>query len=460
MINSLIFIFFLCIFCSFNLFPQNSSKSWKSLEENDSLVIHKLSINSKYNDYSPVYINNILYFTSDRRNKYTNEAALRFNSSIYRTRKIESDWEKPKMCYFFNSDDYTAIAGYHFAGVELYTYKTINNGSLYFSGLNEKGQWTRPQQFKPPIRTENHQQSITQTDDLIVISSYQSGENKYDLFWTRKGSVPVEFFPISIVNSPANEIDVSFAPDGKTLYFSSNRDKENSGFDIYYTIFDENHQWTPPVNLGEVVNTYSDERWFADYDSVFFFSSNRFDDNDYFNIYMGYIISPPIDTVIDVEQMDTIIVETIEKEIIEEKIIDEIIEVIEGDEIIEVTEEDEETYFAYVQIGAYYKYKSIEEFKNNFIAFDTTDIFMETLETKKGPLNRFIINQKYYTLEEATLRQREAIKQQKDKINKEQLKHDDVIIAVYNKAKERVMIYFDVEKNLYLILKGDKRIIF
>ncbi len=451
MINPLLFIFFLSIFCSFNLFPQNSPKSWKSLEENDSLVIHKLSINSKYNDFSPVYINNILYFTSDRRNKYTNEAALRFNSSIYRTRKIESDWEKPKMCYFFNSDDYTAIAGYHSDGIELYTYKTFNNGSLYFSKLNEKGLWTSPRRFKPPIRTENHEQSIAQTDNLIVISSNRSEENKYDLFWARKGSVPVEFLPISLVNSPANEIDVSFAPDGKTLYFSSNRDKENSGFDIYYTVFDENQEWTSPVNLGEVVNTSFDERWFADYDSVFFFSSNRFDDNDYFNIYMGYIISPPMDTVIDVEPLDTIIVETIEKEIIEEKIIDEIIEVIE---------EEEETYFAYVQIGAYYKYKSLEEFRTNFIAFDTTDIFMETLETKKGPLNRFIINQEYYTLEEATLRQREAKKQQKDKINRKQLKHDDVIIAVYNKAKERVMIYYDVEKNSYLILKGDKKIIF
>lgn len=92
-------------------------------------------------------------------------------------------------------------------------------------------------------------------------------------------------------------------------------------------------------------------------------------------------------------------------------------------------------------------------FLQNKIFIDTTEIFMETLDTQQGSLNRFIISTEYYSLEEADKRQQEAIMQQRSKINKRRLKHGDVIIAVYDKKnRERIMIYYDIHKMEYKIL--------
>lgn len=49
-----------------------------------------------------------------------------------------------------------------------------------------------------------------------------------------------------------------FAPDGKTLYFASNRNGGNGGFDIYKTELKGNF-WGEPKNLGSTINSQGDE---------------------------------------------------------------------------------------------------------------------------------------------------------------------------------------------------------
>ncbi|HHB78981.1 MAG TPA: hypothetical protein ENK85_07085 [Saprospiraceae bacterium] len=77
---------------------------------------------------------------------------------------------------------------------------------------------------------------------------------------------------------PINKADYSsgfpsFAPDGKTLYFSSNRPGGKGGYDIYVSHY-ENDQWSSPVNLGAPVNTPGDEITPFNDGTNLFFSSN------------------------------------------------------------------------------------------------------------------------------------------------------------------------------------------
>ena len=48
-------------------------------------------------------------------------------------------------------------------------------------------------------------------------------------------------------------------PDGKTLYFSSNREPSGGGYDLYVTRRDSTGKWSVPVNMGAPVNTRGDE---------------------------------------------------------------------------------------------------------------------------------------------------------------------------------------------------------
>jgi hypothetical protein len=69
---------------------------------------------------------------------------------------------------------------------------------------------------------------------------------------------PVE--PLSDeINSDAFEKHMCTTKDGNIIYFTSNREGGQGGFDIYKSIKDENGEWQEPENLGKTINTPFDE---------------------------------------------------------------------------------------------------------------------------------------------------------------------------------------------------------
>ena len=79
------------------------------------------------------------------------------------------------------------------------------------------------------------------------------------------------------VNSPFWESQPVLAPDGKTLYFSSDRPGGHGGKDIYYAQWSSG-SWSDPINLGPEINTpYDEEAPFihADGTSFYFISDGH-----------------------------------------------------------------------------------------------------------------------------------------------------------------------------------------
>lgn len=65
------------------------------------------------------------------------------------------------------------------------------------------------------------------------------------------------------------------SPDGKALYFASNRRGGKGGLDIYRSKMDENGKWGKPSNLGETINTAGDETFpMITEDGKLYFSSD------------------------------------------------------------------------------------------------------------------------------------------------------------------------------------------
>jgi outer membrane protein OmpA-like peptidoglycan-associated protein len=83
--------------------------------------------------------------------------------------------------------------------------------------------------------------------------------------------------PISpVINSEKNEDSPFLSADGKTLYFSSKGHNSSGGYDFYKSEL-KNGEWTYPENLGYPMNSAGDDIYlsFTDDGKTGFFSSNR-----------------------------------------------------------------------------------------------------------------------------------------------------------------------------------------
>lgn len=116
------------------------------------------------------------------------------------------------------------------------------------------------------------------------------------LFFTRCGEVPGGYGDCDIyraeeikpgfwgnVKNLGSKINTSFwesqphiTPDGKTLFFTSNRDGGMGGMDLYYSTQDKMGNWLPAKNLGPMINTPNNEAtpFYNRINQTLYFSSN------------------------------------------------------------------------------------------------------------------------------------------------------------------------------------------
>ncbi|MDA3911093.1 MAG: hypothetical protein PF448_07035 [Bacteroidales bacterium] len=80
-----------------------------------------------------------------------------------------------------------------------------------------------------------------------------------------------------VINTPFNEVGLFLSADGNTLYFSSQGHNSIGGYDIFKSELDENGNWSKPVNLGYPINTIYDDcfYWEAEDGSKAYLASNR-----------------------------------------------------------------------------------------------------------------------------------------------------------------------------------------
>jgi len=97
---------------------------------------------------------------------------------------------------------------------------------------------------------------------LFFVSNRPGGFGGMDIWYSILGedgkwSKPVN--PGKIINTSGDEFSPFIYFNSKTLYFSSNGRESFGGFDIFTTIMSRDSSWTDPVNLGPAVNTPADE---------------------------------------------------------------------------------------------------------------------------------------------------------------------------------------------------------
>ena len=171
-------------------------------------------INSKYTEYNPVLSadESVMAFTALRPNTGKTRTGDKFIEEIYITYNNSGGWSEPKVVPI--AHDYNVgTAGLAPDGQKMLIFMggSVDPGSLF--QITKAGKvWSRPSLISPTINTPKYLESTA-----------------------------------------------SITPDGKTIYFASDRINGQGGLDIYKTTVQPNGTWSPPVNLGPEINTKANE---------------------------------------------------------------------------------------------------------------------------------------------------------------------------------------------------------
>jgi len=194
-------------------------------------------INTNASEYSPVFLNNELYFTSSRGSDKLYEATGTPFTDIY---KVASRGANV---------DLATVAPLP-AGINS---SSINDGCITFS---------------PDGKT-------------MVFAKGNSGRKKggydVDLYLSRyRNNVWTEPVMININQPEYWDSAPAFSPDGRTLYFASNRKGGHGGTDIYSAQMDTRGRFSRVRNLGPEINTPGNENFpYVAEDAKLYFSSDE-----------------------------------------------------------------------------------------------------------------------------------------------------------------------------------------
>jgi outer membrane protein OmpA-like peptidoglycan-associated protein len=234
------------------------------------------AINSPFSDYAPV-INadgSKMYFTSRRpvteKEKKKGKAStenIYYSSFDAKKQKwteaksLPSAINQPKR---FNS--VIAISN-DAQRMLIYRDDKYGNGDIYESVLYGSI-WSEPEKLPEPINSKYMESSASISPDgktIYFVSNRPGGSGGLDVWYCTKnqqGNWGEEKNIGTTINSSSGEEGVFIHPDGKTLYFSSKGHKGLGGYDIFYSRM-ENNKWTTPKNLGENINTSDDDVYFV-----------------------------------------------------------------------------------------------------------------------------------------------------------------------------------------------------
>jgi outer membrane protein OmpA-like peptidoglycan-associated protein/Tol biopolymer transport system component len=135
---------------------------------------------------------------------------------------------------------------------------------LYWS-VRRGDKWSIPQNMGRPINTayRETQPSITPDGRTLYFSSDRpGGKGNHDIWVSYKDSADHWTVPENLgdsINSPGTEMSPFIHPDNQSLYFSSDGLIGLGGFDIFVSRRNKQGKWGKAVNLGYPINTNRDE---------------------------------------------------------------------------------------------------------------------------------------------------------------------------------------------------------
>lgn len=150
-------------------------------------------------------------------------------------------------------------------GKQIFIYKNDVNdnesrGGDVFVSKVVNNKWKTPEALGKPINSSYWEGGACISPDgktLYFISERKGGYGRADIWMVKRISKTEWGKPVNLgpeINSEFDEVGAFLAPDGKTLFFSSNGKASMGSYDVFKSTM-EGDKWTKPVNVGYPINT-------------------------------------------------------------------------------------------------------------------------------------------------------------------------------------------------------------
>lgn len=228
-------------------------------------------INSKLIEYNPVVSadESVMAFTALRPNTGKTRSGDKFIEEVYISYNQNGSWSEPKVISIA-SEYNVGSAGISPDGQKMLIFMgtTTDPGSLFMISKNGDS-WSKPAIIAPTVNHPKYLEStasITPDGKTIYFASDRvGGQGGLDIWKTTQQSNGTWSTPANLgpeVNSKANEDAPFIHPDQKTLFFTSDGHSTMGGRDIFVTKL-VNAKWTSPENMGYPVNTTANDNYFT-----------------------------------------------------------------------------------------------------------------------------------------------------------------------------------------------------
>jgi outer membrane protein OmpA-like peptidoglycan-associated protein/tetratricopeptide (TPR) repeat protein len=225
-------------------------------------------INTDKPEYTPVYSNGVMYFTSKRQDdakEKKNGIDGKYFESIYTSKLSNGSWSTPQKFDLpkgFQMRKYgEAVASISPDGQKLFIYKA---GKIYETDVNNTEHMKEMDKNINSAGLMNHAALSPDGKTMYFTSESTKGSGGSDIYVTTKKDDGTWEDPRGLeytVNTSYDEEAPFVTADG-VLYFASNGHPGYGGFDIYKTQ-KVNGSWTKPENLGQPINSPGDDIFFT-----------------------------------------------------------------------------------------------------------------------------------------------------------------------------------------------------
>lgn len=235
-------------------------------------------LNSEFSDFAPVIYKDGLAFTTERNQDLVNDNASGWNNMPYLA-VFYSKFEDPRGQNMSRPKHFLSrlYGDYHVGPISIDT----TNNLVYFSEVRstlDKTETAHLKTYVAPIIKDKkldkpellpipqdsfsvaHPAITPDGKTLFFVSDMPGGLGGMDLFvmhrtdsnsWSEPAPLP------GLVNTALNEV-FPYAPDSKTIYFSSTGHPGYGGLDIFKSELVDG-QWTEPINLKSPINSTGDD---------------------------------------------------------------------------------------------------------------------------------------------------------------------------------------------------------